>query len=214
MRNGLDNRDTRLNIYPAPTRHQFKSGRVNISNKFRDGRPSTAVNNKSIDAVRRMIETHRDVTYHKNRASLGTGTGHVATVALKNCRTVNSDWYTISCLPEVIDELRKNNRKRRIILHRDNTSSHNTKQKVHLLSETHPLRYSSTFSRFSTTNRIRNDLSADRTARAQAAASTAAANLGGYFFYLPSRRIARVPLASRAPIPGSAIDEPFLTFYW
>ncbi|GBP21968.1 hypothetical protein EVAR_7185_1 [Eumeta japonica] len=32
---------------------------------------------------------------------------HVATVALNNCHTVNSDWYMAICLPEVIDELRK-----------------------------------------------------------------------------------------------------------
>ncbi|GBP35924.1 hypothetical protein EVAR_91475_1 [Eumeta japonica] len=42
----------------------------------------------------------------------------------ENCRTVNSDWYTTICLPEVIDELRKNNRKRRIILHLNNSNSH------------------------------------------------------------------------------------------
>ncbi|GBP82409.1 hypothetical protein EVAR_99100_1 [Eumeta japonica] len=34
---------------------EFKRGRVNFRDEFRDGRPSTAVNNKNIDAVRRMI---------------------------------------------------------------------------------------------------------------------------------------------------------------
>ncbi|GBP40023.1 hypothetical protein EVAR_19150_1 [Eumeta japonica] len=53
-------------------------------------------------------------------ASFVNKTGHVATVALKNCRTVNSDLYTTIFLPEIIDELRKNNRYRRIILHHDN----------------------------------------------------------------------------------------------
>ncbi|GBP75108.1 hypothetical protein EVAR_89810_1 [Eumeta japonica] len=51
----------------------------------------------------------------------------MTTVALENYRTVNSDWYTTICLPEGIDELRKINRKRRIILHRD-ASSHMAKE--------------------------------------------------------------------------------------
>ncbi|GBP45960.1 hypothetical protein EVAR_41262_1 [Eumeta japonica] len=38
--------------------------------EFRDGRPSTAVNNKNIDAVRRMIETDMYVTYHAIQAAL------------------------------------------------------------------------------------------------------------------------------------------------
>ena len=52
----------------------------------------------------------------------------MATVALENCRAMNSEWYTTICLPEVIDKLRKNNRKRRIILHHDNASSHTARQ--------------------------------------------------------------------------------------
>ena len=50
---------------------EFKRGRVNLSDEFRDGRPSTAVNNKNIDAVRLMIKTDRHVTYHEIWASLG-----------------------------------------------------------------------------------------------------------------------------------------------
>ena len=57
-----------------------------------------------------------------------TKTGHVATVPLENHKTVNSAWYTTICLPEVFDELRKNNPKRRIILHHDNASSHTSHQ--------------------------------------------------------------------------------------
>ncbi|GBP74611.1 hypothetical protein EVAR_98478_1 [Eumeta japonica] len=52
-------------------------------------------------------------------ASFSNKTGPVATVALESCRTVNigtGNWYTTICLPEVIDELRKNNRNRRIVL--------------------------------------------------------------------------------------------------
>ncbi|GBP27167.1 hypothetical protein EVAR_15940_1 [Eumeta japonica] len=52
---------------------EFKRGRDNLSDEFRDGHPSPAVNNKTIDAVRRMGETDRHVTYHDVRASLGIG---------------------------------------------------------------------------------------------------------------------------------------------
>ncbi|GBP34921.1 hypothetical protein EVAR_26512_1 [Eumeta japonica] len=52
---------------------KFKRDHVNLSDEFRDGRPSKAVINKNIDAVRRMIETDRHVTYHEIRASLGIG---------------------------------------------------------------------------------------------------------------------------------------------
>lgn len=50
--------------------------------------------------------------------------GRVATVPLEDRRTANSEWYTIICLPEVFEEIRKNNQRRRIILHHDNASSH------------------------------------------------------------------------------------------
>lgn len=60
-------------------------------------------------------------------------TGHVATIALENRRTVNADWYTTICLPEVIGELRKTNRNRRVILHHDNASSHTAGQTIEYL---------------------------------------------------------------------------------
>ncbi|GBP24232.1 hypothetical protein EVAR_80085_1 [Eumeta japonica] len=40
---------------------ELKRRRVNLSDKFCDGCPATAVNNKNIDAVRRMIKTDRQV---------------------------------------------------------------------------------------------------------------------------------------------------------
>ena len=55
-------------------------------------------------------------------------TGHVATVPLEQRRTVNSEWYTTICLPEVFEEIRKTNRRKRIILHHDNASSHTSRQ--------------------------------------------------------------------------------------
>jgi [histone H3]-lysine36 N-dimethyltransferase SETMAR len=50
--------------------------------------------------------------------------GHVATVPLQERRTVNAEWYTTICLPQVIEEIRKTSKRRRIILHHDNASSH------------------------------------------------------------------------------------------
>ena len=34
-------------------------------------------------------------------------TEHVANVPLEQCRTVNSEWYTIICLPVVFQKIRK-----------------------------------------------------------------------------------------------------------
>lgn len=61
-------------------------------------------------------------------------TGHVATVPLEERRTVNSEWYTTICLPEVIGELRKTNKSCRIILHHDNASSHTSRETKSFLS--------------------------------------------------------------------------------
>ncbi|KAG5315042.1 SETMR methyltransferase, partial [Pseudoatta argentina] len=41
-------------------------------------------------------------------------------------RTVNIDWCTTICLPEVINELRRTNRNRRIILHHEKNASYRT----------------------------------------------------------------------------------------
>lgn len=60
--------------------------------------------------------------------------GHIATVPLVERKTVNSEWYTTTCLPKVFGEIRKNNFKRRIILHHDNASSHTSAQTSDYLS--------------------------------------------------------------------------------
>ncbi|GBP42967.1 Putative fatty acyl-CoA reductase CG5065 [Eumeta japonica] len=63
---------------------QFKRSRVNLSDEFRDGRPSIAVNNKNIDSVRGMIETteHRTVFCDRNsrdyRFPRGTTFAHLS----------------------------------------------------------------------------------------------------------------------------------------
>ncbi|GBP13995.1 hypothetical protein EVAR_102687_1 [Eumeta japonica] len=52
---------------------EFKRSHVNLSDEFRDGHSSTAVNNKNIDAVHRMIETDMHMTCHEIGASWGIG---------------------------------------------------------------------------------------------------------------------------------------------
>lgn len=68
-------------------------------------------------------------------ASFVAKSGHVATICLDDRKTVNADWYTTVCLPEVIAERRKNNPKRRIILHHDNASSHTARRTIEFLAE-------------------------------------------------------------------------------
>ncbi|XP_055316153.1 histone-lysine N-methyltransferase SETMAR-like [Sitodiplosis mosellana] len=60
--------------------------------------------------------------------------GHVATVPLQERRTVNSEWYTTICLPTVFGEIRKTQKRRRIILHHDNASSHKSAETMGYLS--------------------------------------------------------------------------------
>ncbi|CAH1974983.1 unnamed protein product [Acanthoscelides obtectus] len=61
--------------------------------------------------------------------------GHIATIPLNEQSTVTADWYTTICLPKVITELRKINPERRIILHRDNASSHTAQKTRQYLTE-------------------------------------------------------------------------------
>jgi len=70
--------------------------------------------------------------------------GHVATVPLEHCRTVNSEWYTTICLAGVFEKLREKSKKRRIILLHDNASCHRSAVTMQFLMEqnielmTHP----------------------------------------------------------------------------
>ncbi|GBP59585.1 hypothetical protein EVAR_44800_1 [Eumeta japonica] len=63
---------------------EFKSGRVNLSDVFCDSRPSTTENNKSINAVRRMIKTERHVTYYELRAPSGIGMSKIRSILYKH----------------------------------------------------------------------------------------------------------------------------------
>ncbi|GBP40079.1 hypothetical protein EVAR_33653_1 [Eumeta japonica] len=78
---------------------QASSSNQVTSDKFNDGRPSIAVYNKNIDAVRRMIETDRRVTYHEIRASLAMGTASVGCNAMLtkfNEKASNLLWYIVT----------------------------------------------------------------------------------------------------------------------
>ena len=55
-------------------------------------------------------------------------TVHVATVPLEHGRTLNSEWHTTICLIKIFGEIRKTNKRRRIIVHHDNASSHTSAQ--------------------------------------------------------------------------------------
>lgn len=74
-------------------------------------------------------------TSKKMVATFVAKSGHVATIALEDRRTVKADWYTTICLPAVISELRKNNPNRRIILHQDNASSHTARKTIDFLKK-------------------------------------------------------------------------------
>ncbi|GBP44224.1 Putative uncharacterized protein FLJ37770 [Eumeta japonica] len=63
---------------------EFKRGCVNLSDEFRDGRLSTFVNNKNIDAVRRMVESDRHVNNHGIRISLGIDMSQIQSILHKH----------------------------------------------------------------------------------------------------------------------------------
>ena len=73
--------------------------------------------------------------FEENVASFSQISGHAATVVLEDRRTVNADWYTTVCLPEVIQKCRRNIHKRRIIFHHDNASSHTAARTAEFLAE-------------------------------------------------------------------------------
>lgn len=213
---------------------EFKRNRTQLSDDIREGRPSTAVTEENINAVRLMIEAEKRTTYQQIRASLGIGmsqvqtilhdhlkvrklcarwiphdlteeqklcrvkwcrqmlkkfnsglsngvfdivtgdetwiycyepetkrqsavwvfpdedtptkvkkgrsvekkmiacffgrSGHYATVALENKRTVTADWYVESCLPIVIEKVKERRPGSKVLLHHDNAPAHSAKK--------------------------------------------------------------------------------------
>lgn len=57
-------------------------------------------------------------------ASFFTRTGHVATVALPLKSTLNAEWYTTICLPEVLRKVREKRPRGKILFHHDNARPH------------------------------------------------------------------------------------------
>ncbi|GBP46847.1 hypothetical protein EVAR_78547_1 [Eumeta japonica] len=54
-------------------------------------------------------------------------------VSLDNRKAVNSEWHVTIYLPEDFEEIRKNNRQRRIIIHHDNASCHTSAETIRFL---------------------------------------------------------------------------------
>ncbi|GBP63016.1 hypothetical protein EVAR_43764_1 [Eumeta japonica] len=61
-----DETPCKTNIYNGFV--EFKPGRINLSDGFRDGHPSTTVNNKNIDDMRSISEIDVPLTYHAIRS--------------------------------------------------------------------------------------------------------------------------------------------------
>ncbi len=71
-------------------------------------------------------------------ASFFMKTGHLASVPLEDRRTVNSEWYTTVCLPEIFEEVcakRPVRRTRGLLLHHDNASAHTSAQTLDFLAQ-------------------------------------------------------------------------------
>lgn len=73
---------------------EFKRGRTNVSDKFREGRPRTAVVPANIDAVKQMIEMDRHATYREIEASLGINVKQIHLILHKHLgvRKLCSRW--------------------------------------------------------------------------------------------------------------------------
>ena len=68
-------------------------------------------------------------------ASFVSKTGYVATVVVDSRRTVNADWCTNICLPDVITELWKNKTSHHIVLHHENANSYTARQTTEYLRQ-------------------------------------------------------------------------------
>ena len=56
---------------------EFQRGRVKLSDDPRQGRPKTAVTQENVDAVRKLIEEDRHVTYREIQATLDIGMSQI-----------------------------------------------------------------------------------------------------------------------------------------
>ncbi|GBP47987.1 hypothetical protein EVAR_40411_1 [Eumeta japonica] len=73
-----ENHDRWLKILSERFRIQaFNTRRVNLSDEFDDGRQSTAVINKNIEAMSRIVKKDKRVTYHEIKTYSGIDTSQV-----------------------------------------------------------------------------------------------------------------------------------------
>lgn len=63
--------------------NEFKRGRKSVADEFREGRPKTAVVPENVDAVQKLIEEDRHVTYREIMATLSIGVKSVHTILHK-----------------------------------------------------------------------------------------------------------------------------------
>ncbi|GBP38420.1 hypothetical protein EVAR_28219_1 [Eumeta japonica] len=105
---------------------EFNRGRSVLTGEYKEGRLKSIVVLKNIDAVRELIMQDRHITNREIKMSLGI-------TPLENRKTVSSEWYRTICLPEVFEEIRKNNRQRSIILHHHNASWHTSAETTRFL---------------------------------------------------------------------------------
>ena len=66
---------------------EFQHGRTLLSDEFREGRPSTFVVVTNVDAVRKIIERDRHITYREIQVSLG--------IAMKAIHTILHDHLSV-----------------------------------------------------------------------------------------------------------------------
>lgn len=67
-------------------------------------------------------------------ASFFGRTGHYATIALEDQKSVTAEWYTNKCLPLVLEKVREKRPRSRILLHHDNASSHTAGRTIDYLA--------------------------------------------------------------------------------
>lgn len=65
---------------------EFNRGRVSLDDEFREGRPSTAVTEENVAAVRRLIEENRRITYDEIRGQLGIGMSQIQKILHENLK--------------------------------------------------------------------------------------------------------------------------------
>ncbi|GBP23713.1 Histone-lysine N-methyltransferase SETMAR [Eumeta japonica] len=119
---------------------EFNRGRSILMNEFKEGRPKSDPKTKQQltvwvfqDEPNPTKVIHAKSTLKQMLPIFFGRNGHLVTVPLENRKTVNSEWCMTICFPEVFEEIRKDNRQCRIILHHDNASCHTSAETTRFL---------------------------------------------------------------------------------